>query len=183
MPPKITNALALLCFLLVSQASLGVDSGHQVQVTKEGDLYKLHVETLIAAPREVIHAALTDYDDLNRITPIITRSQLIEPDVVEIVMHGCFLVFCFDKVQTQRLSVTPYDVYGEIIPEKSDYKSGWSRWQLADHADGTAVILDSQFIPDFWVPPLIGSYMIQRSMERQVLHSIKALESLPATPE
>jgi hypothetical protein len=173
----------LLLTLLVVQAGNANPAEPQVQVTVEGELYKLHVETVIAVSRELIHAALTDYDHLSRITPVITRSRLVEPDVVEIMMHGCFLVFCFDKLQTQRITVTPYDVYGEIIPEKSDYKSGWSRWQLADHAGGTAVTLDSQFVPDFWVPPLVGRYMIQRSMERQVLQSIKTLESLPSKPD
>lgn len=177
-PNSLNPAFIFFLFCLIATPVVLAQPEPKVQVDRVGKQYQLHVEAIVQTPRQRIHAALTDYSNLQQVSPIISSSKQIEPDVVQIMMHGCFLLFCFDKVQTQRITTTPNTVHGEIIPELSDYRSGFSNWQLEDVASGTHITLDTQFVPDFWVPPLIGTYLIQSSMKRQVLKSIEALEML-----
>lgn len=149
-----------------------------VQVDYKDRTYSLQLSADVQTATDLVYQAMTDYDHLDRLAQAITESREISPDVVQLKLHGCFLLFCFDKIQTQKITASPLTATGVILPEQSDFKSGWTKWTLTPTTTGTHIELETQFVPDFWVPPVIGTYLIQRATRRQALDTVQTLESL-----
>ncbi len=72
-------------------------------------------------------------------------------------------------------------LFSRIIPEKSDFQSGWMRWEIKEMDSNkmspvTQIILDIEMTPDFFVLPVIGPYQIKRKMLEITHATINNLE-------
>ncbi len=65
-----------------------------------------------------------------------------------------------------------------MIPEHSDLKFGFARWDLESQEGGTRVVYDMKMKPDFWIPPLIGSYLLKRSLTKAGGKAAQRVEDL-----
>ena len=50
------------------------------------------------------------------------------------------------------------------VPALSDFRRGIYRWQLRGENAATRMRFTAVLEPDFWVPPLIGPWMIKRKL-------------------
>ena len=80
-----------------------------LEVTLEGDIYRTRAEALLAAPPQRVWKQLTDYDQFERLSPSIERSEVLgRTDQggyrVRISARACVLYFCkrMQQVQTVR---------------------------------------------------------------------------------
>ena len=62
----------------------------------------------------------------------------------------------------------PYELVAEVLPGQSDLKSGRVHWQLRAEGEGTRLFYRSETEPDFWVPAVIGPWMIRRLLLGEV---------------
>ena len=67
-------------------------------------------------------------------------------------------------------------VRATIVPESSDFESGQASWDLVVADDVTYMQFSTSFDPSFWVPPVIGKWLIKREMNRQVLGTAVYIE-------
>jgi hypothetical protein len=63
-------------------------------------------------------------------------------------------------------------------PAKSDFKFSRERWRLVKDGEGTLLIYDFEMEPAFWVPPVIGPYVIKRSLASGGVDAIDRIEAL-----
>lgn len=71
-------------------------------------------------------------------------------------------------------------IMSNILVEESDLRHGRSLWHLIDEGSTTRVIYDAEYIPDFWVPPLIGSAMAREKMLSEGIKTITGMERVIA---
>lgn len=153
----------------------------------DGRLYVSSVITLAASP-ERIFDALTDYDRYAELTRRYRESRFVDSAAdgtprIYTRVEGCVLFFCrsirrFARLETDRAS-------GRIVaraePEGSDVRFGLEQWQLEAIGDpaGTAtrVHYQHELEPRFWVPPVIGVWLIRQELESSALSAAQKIEA------
>jgi len=174
----------LPAILLMLPAALSAGEVLEAAVSQSGDAYELFLRARIDAPLEDVFRTITDYRNLSAINPDIEVSELLATPaagvyVVRSVIQVCILVFCKRVEQLQRLRHTDsHTVEAEMLPAGSDFRSGFARWQLsAPTAGSTELRFTETFEPDFWVPPVIGPWMIRRKLVNEVVETSRYIEA------
>ena len=151
-------------------------------VTHDGDSYFLSVTARIDAPIDIVYQSITDFDNLAAINPAIEESQLLampgaDKRLVRSVIKVCILMFCkrVEQVQDVRMKEA-YAIEAVVLPESSDFRSGFARWQLTTSGTSTELLFTNTFEPDFWVPPVIGPWLIKRKLMREVAETAMYIE-------
>lgn len=151
-------------------------------VTLEAGQYAVTIEAAINAPLNVVYRSITDYNNLATINPSIEESRVLlvmSPDRhrVRSVIKVCILVFCKRVVQVQDVTrVDARTVDAVTVPGDSDFRYGVARWQLTPAGEATRLHFTQEFIPDFWVPPIIGTWLIQRKLLQEVTETTMYIE-------
>jgi len=168
----------LLLIPLLAAAGEVVESS----VVLDADVYSIDVLVRIEAPLEVVHRAITDYGRLTEINPSIVESLVLEElgkDRYRVYtrIELCVMFFCKQFIQVQDVVEQGKTlVKATILPERSDFESGSASWDLVV-ADGvTYMEFSAKVDPEFWVPPLIGTWLVEREMIRQVLATASYIE-------
>jgi hypothetical protein len=155
-----------------------------VVVTYEDGRYKLVADAFMDAPREAIFLVLTDYDGFGRISSTYKEYGFLNPTpegipIVFTQMAGCVLVFCVSMRRVERLEAqAPGFIRTVILPEQSDFRYGLAEWWLEPEAAGTRVTYQMAMEPDFWIPPIIGPWMLQRRLQHGGANAVERIERL-----
>jgi len=155
-----------------------------VQVELRNERYRLYSESYLDVGRAALYAVLTDFGKFEKFTSAIVESRNIEPDKrgrpgYYARMEGCVLLFCKTFIRTGYLLLSPIaEIVAISIPEESDFIYSRERWQLIPDGEGTIMIYDFELEPAFWVPPVIGPYLIQRALRDGAERAIGRIEVL-----
>ena len=94
------------------------------------------------------------------------------------------LLFCKTFIRSGYLLLSPIaEIVAISIPEESDFKYSRERWQLIPEGKGTIMIYDFELEPAFWVPPVIGPYLIRRALRGGAERAIGRIEVLARAVE
>ncbi len=151
-------------------------------VERDGDFYALAITAQIDAPVEIVYQSITDFDNLAAINPNIEKSRLIgrpsaDTQRVHSVIKVCILMFCKRVVQVQDVTrPSEHVIEAVIVPAASDFRSGFARWQLTAQGESTLMAFSHRFEPDFWVPPVIGPWIIKRKLISEVAETAMYIE-------
>ncbi len=146
--------------------------------------YSIRMEAQIAAPLVYVRALLTDYEHLGRVNPSILESQLLgsfskEQFRVRTVTRSCVAFMCFDLIQVQDVEERrDGEIIATMVPEKSDFKNGVALWRVLPSGTGTHVVFEARMQPSFWVPPVIGTWMLERQINKQLQVTVRNLSRL-----
>jgi hypothetical protein len=68
-------------------------------------------------------------------------------------------------------------VVATVNPARSDFSSGRSEWKILPAGAGqTRIVLRRTLEPSFWVPPLIGPWVIKNKMVQELSVMLERLE-------
>jgi hypothetical protein len=155
-----------------------------VQVELDDERYHLYSETYLAVSNKALYEVLTDFEKFEKFTSVIVESKNTGPDAFGqpgfyTRMEGCVLIFCATFVRNGYLILNPIsEIVAISIPEDSDFIFSRERWQLIEHEDGTLLIYDFEMEPDFWVPPVVGPFVIQRALRDGAERAVDRIEKL-----
>ena len=71
-------------------------------------------------------------------------------------------------------------LHADVIPSESDFKYGHADWRMTVEGKGSRLLFSAALTPDFWVPPLIGPYVIKKKMREEAIETVLGLERLAA---
>ena len=121
---------------------------------------------------------LTDYAAYRLLDPRIRASTVLPSDdqgseLVRTVVRACAGLFCRNVERVERVERREGELLATVIPERSELKSGLTRttWQAADEA--TSVTYQAEFVPDFWVPSVIGRRYAVRALKNSTLAVVR----------
>lgn len=178
-----TRVLLFLGLLWVSAGE--ADTVRHSSVTHDEGVYRIEMEMAIAADIDTVRAIITDYGNLDRISDLLTETELLEASGGDGIRRRlftkiCILFFCFDSVIVEDVE-TPGDdtVLTFVIPELSDFHSGRSYWHIRS-LDSDRTLLRFRYVlePDFWIPPIIGPLLIKRKLLGEAEATIEKIETL-----
>jgi len=155
-----------------------------VVVEKIGDRYHLTSITYFDASQSQLYKVLTDIDKYLSFSSAFVEAENREPDEqgrpgFYTKMEGCALLFCKTYIRIGYLELQPeHDIVAVADPEQSDFAYSRERWQLIPEGDGTIMIYNFEMEPGFWVPPLIGPYVIKRALKAGGGNAVGRIETV-----
>jgi hypothetical protein len=176
------SALGLL-LMLAARLAVPADL-RAIEVEREDDRYSLRSEAYFAANRADLYRVLTNYDLFEQFSSAYVETRNVEKDEQGrprffTRMQGCVLLFCRSFVRHGYLLLTPKsEIVAVAEPEDSDFNYSRERWRLQTEGEGTLLIYDFEMEPGFWVPPVIGPYVIKRSLRAGGSDAIDRIEAL-----
>lgn len=160
----------------------------QVQVTRSDAGFLIDMHMVIDAPPPAVFRALQDYATIARYNPDLrsVRVELTEaPDRVHLftTVHLCVLIFCKTMHQEQIMTATASTDGGslaaKLVPYGGDFKGGHGLWIVRPcPVSRAAACMDVriELLPAFWVPPVIGPWVLRRKMDEEARRTGAGLE-------
>ena len=148
----------------------------EIEINEQSGVYQIKVVALIAAPANYVRYVLTDYRHIYRLNPSIIESEVLEQYddgsvSVRTKVIGCAAYFCEELDRVEKVRMLPSgDLHAEIIPELSQFKSGQTHWRIKQLGDYCEVTYLSDMEPDIYIPPVVGKFLIKKSI-REGLHT------------
>ncbi|MDH5180601.1 MAG: hypothetical protein OEZ39_14850 [Gammaproteobacteria bacterium] len=166
-------------WIFVSPASAGNVVYSHVEY-RDGH-YLLQLEMQVRADADAVYDVLVDFNYIYTLNDTIKQSKLLESKdkvhKVYIQTEGCIWIFCRAVRQTQKITEQPdRHLLSETIPEQSDLKFGRTLWHIRERDDESIISYRADFVPDFWVPPLIGPWLMKKRLLEEGKKTIYGIE-------
>ena len=158
-----------VCLTLGWQSVFGLEI-IEVTVDVEDGRYRVFGQSRIEATPEFVYAVLMDYDNFHKLAGGIAESKFLPNDESGNMMaytrfESCVLFFCKTLEKVERVVGQPTNsIQVEAIPDLSDFAFNESSWKIERSAGKTLLTFEAEFDPDFWVPPLIGTWAIRNKL-------------------
>lgn len=155
-----------------------------VEVVHAGKRYQVVMHARMQTDADRAYAVFTDFSRLKDVNTAIIRSDPIAgaPEGAQRLhtqVRVCVLGICrvFDQVQDMHKE-PPENLHARVIPELSNLRFGRANWRIWDDGDYARLIFEAEVEPDFWVPPLIGPWLIKRKLEQEAEDTANGIERL-----
>ncbi|MGD2063060.1 MAG: hypothetical protein PVF51_05695 [Nitrospirota bacterium] len=151
---------------------------------ENGGEYHVSTEAVLHAPAASVRAVLTDFVHAYRLNPSITESAILpslDQGVVRLRMRieECLALFCVDVVSVADIKVLPSgDLQVLVIPELSSFRSGAAVWHIQSWQGETRIRYELRVEPDFFIPPLIGRFIMIEKLRNEILTTFSRLECM-----
>ncbi|MGC8520114.1 MAG: SRPBCC family protein [Steroidobacteraceae bacterium] len=194
-PLKAARAARLIATLItVSVAPAFANAGARitgVQVVRRGSHFFISLRMALPESPRAVFAALQDYRAMPRFNPDV-RQVRVEPtaraDQVRLftTVHACVLMFCRTLHQTQLITAST-DAHGGTLRSRflpgGSFRSGHAHWTVrrcARSPTRTCLDVHIELEPAFWVPPVIGPWIVRTKLEQDARRSGLGLAQLAA---
>jgi len=156
----------------------------EVEVSEQSGVYQIKVMAVIDAPAKSVRHVLTDFVHIYRLNPSIIESEVLKRHgdgsiSVRTKVIGCAAYFCEELERVERVHLLPSgNLFAEIIPEQSGFKSGQTLWRIKAVGELCEVTYLSDMEPDVYVPPLVGKFLLKKSIRNEMQISFENLEKI-----
>lgn len=155
-----------------------------LEVKENDGRYTIRFDAVIDAPREQTLKLLLSPPHWPKLSRMITDAKVLEstplgPGKVSVTFRDCVLFFCTTVRRVETVAVTGdghIDTMG--IPDQSDFSHSHEHWHIYTDNGRTRVRYDAELVPDFFVPPLIGPYILKSKLSRSLMRTAVKLEQL-----
>lgn len=177
----------LLAGCLAATVAYG-DKVVEVRVGQEGAYLIMHSDVVIPRTPAQVHDVLTDFERLGRINSGLKNVEVLDRQDdgrarMEVVARICILLACLDFAWTQQVYTdNSGDIVADIEPGTGDFRSGQARWRMLAEDGGTRLLFDARLEPDFWFPPLIGRWLMERKLREEALATATGIERYTPPP-
>ena len=179
-------ATVLLATGLVASASASAADIQRLEATHDDDRYKLTFEVVLNAERDKVWDIMTDYDRLPRVSKIIVESRILKKEDdnrhrVGVTLHACVLIFCKTMKKVVDIQARPRDdivVTGD--PALSDFRYSVEHWQVSAEGANTRLHYTAEMVPDFFIPPLVGPWVMKYFLQREIRATAIQVEAIAA---
>jgi hypothetical protein len=175
--------LSAVTLLLLAAGADAADL-RKVTVEKDEKRYRLSSETRFDASTSDLYRVLTDYDLFTQFSSVFVEARNEEPGTngkprYFTRMEGCIMLFCKSFVRNGELTLTPEkEIVALADPERSDFSYSRERCILQSDGDGTLLIYDFELEPAFWVPPIVGPFIMKRVLRKGGTDAVDRIEAL-----
>jgi hypothetical protein len=176
------SAASLVLLLLAAQAMAA--EVNWIDVKRDGGRVDVRSEIVINAPLDAVYASLLKYDQFAEMGDTFAESRYVEPaddgaPRIYTRTEGCIWFFCKTIERYARLEIEPQQKILAIAePERSDAALSIESWTLTADGDATIINYRHEIDTGFWVPPLIGALIINRSVKHGTEKAASRIEDI-----
>jgi len=155
-----------------------------VDVDRHGGRFEVRAEATVLAPMATVWQVLTDYDNLARFIPGLSRSAVqartANRVVVEQKGEARFLVFSYPiEVRLEVLESPTESISSRAI--EGNLKGMHGRYELRSAAGAIQLRYSGELEPGFELPPIIGTLAVRTMVEAQFGAMVAEIERRAAT--
>ncbi len=172
------STLALSCSLAWAAE---LDS---IEVSNERKRYFVRSSATLDASIDAVYNTLIDFDEYEKFSSVYDDARWLTrnaDDSGEIYTYtrGCILFVCrgFGRTETV-LATKPTFIETRVDPTRSKVRYGTSVWNLEAVGDKTRLDFAFDFEPDFWVPPVVGPYVVKKVLRKGGVDALDRIEAL-----
>jgi len=146
--------------------------------------YSVFFDALLDAPHESIYAIIADPARWPQLSKIVTASEVVgelpgDRRKVSVTFQDCILIFCQTIHKHEALRTSPNGNINTLaIPEQSDFSYAHEHWQISAEDQHTRILYRAEMTPSFYVPPLVGAYILKAKIRSLLLQVTANLETL-----
>ena len=170
--PRRFNAALVVLFAAstLRVASIGAHDDIAATVRKDGDAVLVSVDCPVRASRAIAWSVLTDYDHMAGFVTNLQVSEVRtrEGDTLQVYQSGRaqrgLISVSFENVREIRL-VPQREIRSRMI--SGTLKSSEFTTRIMDDGNELHILNNGRFVPNMWVPPLIGPAVIEAETRKQ----------------
>lgn len=172
---------ALLCCLPLPALAAELQN---VSVERTDGVYHLRSEVLFEAEQQALFEVFADWDLSTQFSSIVVESRNVAADDdgrprFYSRMLICVTFFCKSFERSGHVELQPPgSIRAFADPESSDFHISEESWLLSDAENATRVVYELKVKPKFWVPPVIGPFLIKRKLERDSGSALQRMDLL-----
>jgi len=184
MARRYTGALFLLWLATLALPALAFEI-RSIEVLTEGNTFRLEAGFTVERRSDKVYALLSDYDRWSVLSSVVQESERLisfgsRLHHVRTVSRVCIFFVCGTVMQVQLVEERPQrELKARTLAAQSNLRQGRLHWHLAPEGAATRVALTIEITPDFWVPPVIGRWLIESTLRTQVHELAASLEREP----
>lgn len=155
-----------------------------VTVSEEDGRYVAAFDAVIDAPIDEALRLMLTPGLWPQLSSIIIDAKVLEKDdsglrKVSVTFYDCIFIFCKTIHKTEDVTTgADGHIESQAIPEQSDFSYAHEDWYVFAEDGRTHIRYKTEMVPSFFVPPLIGPYVIKSHMRTQLIHIATNVEEL-----
>ena len=171
--PGVCGIVVVLAWLLAGaahgQSSLPPIPEISFQSSREGEFIFAEARVDLPVSPAMVWSVLTDYENYPRFISSMRESKIVtrNADGVVVDQAGSVGFLFFSMEMSVRLLIAefpPSVVVARGI--EGSFRDSLGRYELRPRGSGTRLIYNGRFLPDFFVPPLIGMNLVDYLLHR-----------------
>ncbi|MFK8032182.1 MAG: SRPBCC family protein [Gammaproteobacteria bacterium] len=174
----------LLFALAVGAGSVWAAELESITVSNESKRYFVRSVAMLDAPIDAVYDTLIDFDNYEAFSSVYDDARWLtrnEDDSGEIYTYtrGCILFVCRGFGRTETVVATkPTFIETRVDPARSKVRFGVSVWNIEAVDDKTKLEFALDFEPDFWVPPVVGPFVVKKYLRKGGVDALNRIEVL-----
>jgi ribosome-associated toxin RatA of RatAB toxin-antitoxin module len=179
MHPRVAFAAVACAALFAPLAALAAHT--VVSVSKNGDVYTIAAHSTLTADQNTVWRVLTDYEGYPGFVPNLSLSRLVNLEPRRVEQTGEFGILFFSKEVHATLEIEerpPSRILFRSI--EGNLKSLETELTIEGKGTNMTVSYQSKIVPDFWLPPLIGSAIMRAAIREKLQAVAEEIESRAA---
>ena len=89
------------------------------------------------------------------------------------------LFYCKSVERTGSVEHEPLRyIKATVDPEQSDFHLSNETWEFSPEGEGTLIKYQLEMRPKFWVPPVIGPYVLKKKMADDGIEALDRIEAI-----
>ena len=177
-----SQRLLLVCGLLMTLPARAAELDEYAFDFEDG-CSRYHFTARVQAPLDDVRRTLLEPARIAGTNDGIRHSRLVSRAadgsfVRDILMQQCVVGICFDIRFVEKVrEENPGTIDVTQLPNAGSFRRGDARWTVRALAEGvTQVSMQANQEPSFWVPPIIGPYLMRRTFAREVRETVQKIE-------
>ena len=141
-----------------------------VTVERSGKRYIVESVSTYDASQAALMHVLLDYDNFHQVSSVFKEARYLEPAADGTKrgytrVEGCIVFFCQSIERIDRISEHEGPtIVATSEPEPDDFKYSHGSWRFEDNGEHVTIHYRLEMEPGFWVPPLIGPYIMKKKL-------------------
>jgi len=169
---------------LLSPVAISAVELRDIAVDFDGETYSVDSTVWFNAPLSSVYAVFNDWDLSEQFSSAVVEAYDIGPDAegrrgYYVKNRGCFLFYCKSVQRRGTVTAIPETrITASADPDQSDFEMSEERWDFVSEDGGTVVSYSLRMKPSFWIPPLIGPYVIKNKLRNDGEEALERIERL-----
>lgn len=178
-------------FMIITLCCIGSTHAMTVKHTDiryQDGRYYVQFNVLINADKHTVAGLMDDYSRWPQWSSVVKKVTVIKQTdarttLVKLKLNSCLLFFCKSLKKLQTVTrVAPGHLITLTTKDNKDFHYAREVWYASAEGGDTRLIYDAVMEPDFFVPPLVGRWLISSRIRKALQQSIVKLEQLAHHP-
>ena len=155
-----------------------------IAIDRDGKRYQMRSEVYFDVDRVSLYEVFRNWDLSPAFSSWIVEARNLEPDDTGrpgffIRNHGCVLFVCKTLVREGYVDDDPHEmIRATANAERSDFEISDESWHFETEGSGTVVVYTLDMAPKFWVPPVIGPWILKRKLKNDGTDALDRIEKI-----